>query len=339
MAAKSYNVGYGPNPTQVQYIASKDILTTAPAISVLDIACDKKTMQRQMGASIVYRRWFTGAVDATPAPEGAVKEARTLTWEDYNVTMLRYTERYQVTRVDYDLSPFNAVKGATERLKQLIISTRERVRWNAAVAGTNVLYNSSSVTARNQVNGPLTPGRFQTIGRSLENLKAMPFQPPIQGQDKEGTSPVEEAFYVFTHTDNQPDLRAFPGFIMAVQYPNGSKVHKREFGAWQQFRFLTTPEAIKYSAGGASSTTMLNTGGVADVYPTIVCGKEALCSVKLEGDGKEGFGNMGVDILDKPDKADPNNSWVDIVASWYDAALITANDWIWRLETAATANL
>jgi N4-gp56 family major capsid protein len=339
MAAKSYNVGYGPNPTQVQYIASKDILTTAPAISVLDIACEKKTMQRQMGASIVYRRWFTGAVDATPAPEGAVKESRTLTWEDYNVTMLRYTERYQVTRVDYDLSPFNAVKGATERLKQLIISTRERVRWNAAVAGTNVLYNSAAVTARNQVNGPLTPGRFQTIGRSLENLKAMPFQPAIQGANKEGTSPVEEAFYVFTHTDNQPDLRGFPGFTMAVQYPNGSKAHKREFGAWQQFRYFTTPEAIKYSAGGAASTTMLNTGGVTDVYPTIVCGKEALCSVKLEGDGKEGFGNMGVDILDKPDKADPNNSWVDIVASWYDAALITANDWIWRLESGATANL
>lgn len=338
MAAKSYTPGYGPNPNQTQIIASKDILTTAPAISVLDLACDKKTMMRQLGASINYRRWITPAVDATPAPEGAVKEARTLTWEDYTGTMLRYTERFQVTRVDYDLSPYNAVKGATDRLKQLIVSTRERVRWLAAIAGTNVVYNSTAVTARNQVNGPITPGRLQTVNRTLANLKAMPFKPEVGGQNKEGTAPIEEAWYLFTHTDAEADLRGFPGFLMRAAYPGGGG-GSREFGAWQRFRVHTSPEAYKLSGAGAATTTMLATSGNTDVYFGIACGKEALCSVKLEGGGKEGFGNLEVNILDKADKTDPNNSWVDITADWYDLAMITAQDWIVRMEFGATANL
>lgn len=339
MAAKSYAAGYGPNPTQVQYIASKDILTTAPAYETLNIACEMKTMQRQMGASIVYRRWITPAVDATPAPEGAQKEARSLTFEDFPGTMQRYTERIQVTRVDYDLSPFDAVMGAKARLTQLILSTRERVRFNAASAGTNVLYNSSAITTRATVNGPATPGRFQTIGRSLETAKAMTFTDGIGGQNKEGTSPVESAFFVFTHTDVQPDIRAFPDNIMAIAYPNGTRKHFREFSSWQNFRFFTTPEALTFPGGGAATTTMLATTGSANVYIWIVCGKEALCSVKLAGDGKDGFGNFGVKVLDQPDRYDPNNNWVDIVASWYDLCMITSNDWLWRLETAASANL
>ena len=339
MAAKSYQAGYGPNPNQTQLIAAKDILETSPAIAVIDIAFYKKSMNRQSGASIVYRRWLTGAVDTTPAPEGAVKESRTLLFEDFAGTMLRYTERYQVTRVDYDLSPFDAVKGATDRLKQLIVSTRERIRWLAATGGTNVIYNSSAVGARNQVNGPITPGRVQTVNRSLANLKAEPFQMEIGGTDKEGTSPVEAAFYAFTHTDMEPDLRAFPGFIMRAAYPSGSAVNKQEFGSFQRFRFITSPEAPKFSGLGASTTTMLATGGNTDVYPVVFCGKNALCSVSLAGNGAGGFGNLDVKILDKADKADPNNSWVDITADWYDLAMITSNDWLVRGEFGATANL
>lgn len=339
MAARSYQVGWGPNPTQVQYQAAKDILDTAPSITVIDIGFYNKKMNRKSGASIVYRRWLASAVDTTPAPEGSVKESRTLQHEDYAGTMLRYTERYQVTRVDYDLSPFDAVKGATERLKQLIVATRERVRWLAAVGGTNVYYNSTAVSARNQVNGPITPGRVQTVLRGLTNFKAEYFQKEIQGSDKEGTSPIEAAYYAFGHSDIEGDLRGFPGFSLVVNYGSGRGVHMQEFGAYQKARFFTSPDALKYAGGGAASTTMLATGGNADVYPVIFCGKNALCSVALEGSGQGGFGNLKVDILDKADKSDPNNSWIDICADWYDLAMITSNDWLARLEVAATANL
>ena len=339
MAARSYQVGYGPNPTQVQYQAAKDILDTAPSITVIDIAFYKKTMNRQSGASIVYRRWLASAVDTTPAPEGSVKESRQLQNEDFPGTMLRYTERYQVTRVAYDLEPWDAVKGATERLKQLVVATRERVRWLAAVGGTNVFYNATAITSRPTVNGPITPGRVQTVLRSLTNLKAEYFQKEIQGSDKEGTSPIEAAYYAFGHSDIEGDLRGFPGFARVVEYGSGRGAHMQEFGAYQKARFFTSPDALKFSGAGAASTTMLNTSGNTDVYPVIFCGKNALCSVALNGSGANGFGNLKVDILDKADKSDPNNSWVDVCADWYDLAMITSNDWLVRLEVGATANL
>jgi len=340
MAQRTY-ANWGPNAaTQEQYLALDHVLTTAPGYEVIKIACGEVTMPRQSGRSITMPRWLASAVDATPAPEGTQKESRTLLRDEFPGTMQRYTERYQVSRVAYDLEPWDAVKAAADILaKNLIPSTRERVRWNAATSGNNVVYNSSSITTRNTVNGPITPGRIQTIIRSLSATKAMTFADQIDGQNKEGTSPVESGFYGFFHSDEEPDLRALPGFQLAVTYPNGGTKKFREFGAFQNLRCFTTPEALKVAGGGASSTSMLNTAGVADVYLNVICGKEFLTTVKLAGAGKNGFGNLDVKILDQPDKADPNNNWVDIVASWYDLCILTSQDWGWRYETAASANL
>lgn len=340
MAQRQYQ-NWGPNPSQIQYLAMDQLLTTVPGWEVLKVACNEITMPRQSGAAIVLRRWLASAVDATPAPEGTQKAPRTLLQEDFNGTMLRYTERYQVSRYAYDLEPWDAVKGAADILaKNMIPSTRERVRFNAALSGTNVLYNSSAISSRATVNGPITPGRIQTIVRSLSSAKGMQHADSIEGANKQGTAPVESGYYWFTHTDPEPEIRGFPGFKLAIEYPNGGAGKKfREFGAFQNTRVFTTPEAVVYRGGGAASTTMVATGGLADVYTHILCGKEALTTVKLAGAGKNGFGNLNVEILDKPDKFDANNNWVDIVASWYDLCMVTSNDWLWRCETATTANL
>jgi len=325
--------------TAIQCLAMKELLTTVPAYEVTNIAFDKRTLNRQMGAAIVLRRWLTPSVDATPAPEGTQKEARNLVPNDYTGTMLRYTERIQVSRYDYDLHPWDAVKGGTQRMRELVVSTRERVRANSMVGGPNRIYNSAAVTARNQVNGAISPGRLQTVVRSLERAKAMLMTDVIGGQNKEGTAPVEGAYYAFTHSDLQPDLRALPGFQVVAQYPSGMTKNFREFGAFQNIRFFTTPEFPYYPGAGAATATMLATGGNTDVYPIVVCGQEAFTSVKLNGDGREGFGNLDVKVLDQPDKYDPNNNWVDIVSSWYDLAMPTAYEWSWIIEVGATANL
>src|ERR1041385_1994929 len=221
MAAKSY-AQWPAGSTAIQYLAEKEVLETAPAFETLNLATDRRTMKRQMGAAIDLRRWLTPAVDATPAPEGTQKSARTLIPEDFIGTMLRYTERIQVTRVDYDLSPWDAVQGGKDRLKQLILSTRERIRFNAGISGTNVLYNSSAISTRATANG-------------------FGFTEAMEGTNKEGTSPIEPAYFAFCHSNLQPDIRALPGFQRAADYP-GKKKHFREFGCWQNIRFFTTPE-------------------------------------------------------------------------------------------------
>lgn len=324
-----------PNP---QYLALKDLLDTAPAYESLNTACDERTVQRQMGANINLRRYFTPAVDATPAPEGTQKTPRSLLFEDFVGTMLRYTERFQVTRYDYDLNPYDAVKAAQDRLKQLIISTRERIRWNAAITFANVAYNSTAVGAINQVNGPIQPGRLQVIIRAIRNAKGFVFDETTPGINREGTSPTEACFNVYSHTDIEPDWRAFPDFQTAAETPSGKPKNLTHFGNWQNACVYTTPEALVLLGQGAATTTMKNTAGNADVYPVIVVARHALTSVKLSGGGKEGFGNLGIKVLDEPDKYDANNNWVDIVASWYDLCMVTSNDWGYVWYVAATLN-
>jgi N4-gp56 family major capsid protein len=339
MAMRGYNQWPTGN-TAIQYLLEKEVLETAPAYEAIAIATDERTLKRNMGNAIVLRRWLTPSVDATPAPEGTQKSARAIVPEDFTGIMYRYTELLQVSRVEFDLGPVDTVQGSKDRLKQLIASTRERIRFNAAASGTNVLYNSSAVSTRAGVNGPLSGGRLQIIVRNLMNAKAFMFKDAIAGTDKQGTSPVESAVFAFTHTNVQPDIRALPGFQRAADYP-GRTASQFEFGAWQNIRFFTTPEALYFPGSGAATTAMLNTGGTAgtaDVYPIYIMGKGALTSVKLAGAGEAGSGNFAISVLDKPDKYDPNNNFVDVVASWYDLCMVTSNDWLWRFEVATTAN-
>ena len=331
---------YPQGATAIQYLAEKEVLETAPAYETISLATDERTLKRNMGNAIVMRRWLTPGIDTTPAPEGTQKTARAIVPEDFTGTVYRYTELLQVSRYEWDLGPWDSVQGSKDRLKQLIISTRERIRFNAAATGTNVLYNSSAVTSRAQVNGPLSAGRLQIIVRNLMLAKAFMFSDAMGGTDKQGTSPVESAVFAFCHTNLQPDIRALPGFQRVADYP-GKPRSPREFGAWQNIRFFTSPEALFYPGAGAATTSMLNTGGTAgtaDVYPIFIMGQHALTSVKLSGEGEAGSGNFGIRILDEPDKYDPNNNFVDIVASWYDLCMVTSNDWLWRYEVATTAN-
>lgn len=339
MAQANYAQQNWPNSSAApQYLALKELLDTAPAYECINDACDERTVQRQMGANINLRRYFTPAVDATPAPEGVQKEPRSLLFEDFIGTMLRYTERFQVTRVDYDLNPYNAVQAAQDRLRQLILSTRERVRWNAAITFANIIFNSTAVSAINQVNGPIQPGRLQVIIRAIRNAKGEVFDKIEPGVNKEGTSPTEACYNVYSHTDVEPDWRAFPDFSTVAETPSGRPKSLCHFGNWQNACVYTTPEALILLGAGAATTTMKNTAGLADVYPIIVVARHALTSVKLAGGGKQGYGNLGITVLDDADKADPNNDWVDIVASWYDLCMVTSNDWGYVWYVAATLN-
>jgi N4-gp56 family major capsid protein len=339
MAVANFPQQNWPNASaNPQYLALKELLDTAPAYECIMDACDERTVQRQMGANVNLRRYFTPAVDATPAPEGVQKEPRALQFEDFAGTMLRYTERFQITRYDYDLNPYNAVKAGQDRLRQLIISTRERVRWNAALTLANVIYNSTAVSAVNQVNGPVQPGRLQVIIRAIRNAKGEVFDQTVPGVNKEGTSPTEACYNVYSHTDLEPDWRAFPDFQTCAETPSGKAKSLCHFGNWQNACVYTTPEAIVQKGAGAATTTMLATAGAADVYPVIVLARHAITAIKLAGEGKKGFGNLGIQVLDEADKFDPNNNWIDVVASWYDLAMVTSNDWGYVWYVAATAN-
>lgn len=334
------------NSANPQFIAMKEVLDRAKSFTALDIACDERKINAQSGNGVNLRRWVNPSVEATAGQvpnEGVNPPSRQLTYTDYTGTMGRYVEVFEVSRYNQDLHPYDAVKGSVDTGIDLVKSDQERVRWNAAIAGTNVLYNSAAITSRATVNGTITLGRIQTAIRAIRANKGDQFTANEGGQNKVGTSPVEAAYYAFCHTDMETDIRALPGFKTVAEYPSG-KGMDYEFGAVLNVRFFTTPELIPFVNAGAATTSLIATGtsgtssGSADVYPIVIVAKHAMTSVRVTGAGKNGTGNIKPEVLDKADKSDPSNERIYIAFSWYDLCMRTAEEWMYRIEVGATRN-
>jgi N4-gp56 family major capsid protein len=330
--------------TEVQYLAMKQVLDRAPAFVCMDIATDKRKMNRKSGAAVALRRWANPAIDTTANNTGISKTPRALAAVDFTGTMNRYTEAFQASRYEYDLHPWDSVKGATDVLSDFLIpETMETIRYNAAKAITTILYNSAAITSRAAVNGTISLGRIQTAVRGIRNYRGEPFRAAEVGQARDGTSPVEAAYYGFVHSDAEPDLRVVPGFKTVAEYPGGKGL-AHEFGCTQNVRWFTSPTFAPYANAGAASTTLKATGvtgtssGSADVYPFIIVAKHALTSIDLSGTGKAGFGNAMVNVLDKADKSDYNNDRIIVASDWYDLCIVTSNEWGCVIECGVTRN-
>jgi N4-gp56 family major capsid protein len=216
-------------------------------------------------------------------------------------------------------------------------STRERIRYLAANSGTNRIYNSASITQRPDVNGPITWGRLTVAVAGIRAAKGREYTAETGGTNKVGTSPTEAGYLCFVHTNAERDIRLIPGFVPKAKmapgnYPEGT------FGAVDNIIFVTSPEFVPYAGSGASTSTMLATGGNADVYPFILCARGGLTSIKFSGSERGGFGNGKANILDKADKSDYTNSRIIVSASWYDLCILSSFDWVAVVECAVTAN-
>lgn len=326
-------------PSNVPSIMQKDMLDRAEAFRRIDIAFDNIKIGKNTGASVIRSRWVNGAISVTPEPEGQNPPTQALTVESYTGTMQRYSAAYATSRYNDDLNPLDWAKGQADVLMTQVESTRERLQYNAALSGTNVLYNSAAIATRQTVNGVITLGRLQKAVASIEAAKGKTFTSEGGGSTKVGTSPVEAGFYCFVHTDAHPDIRNLPGFTKKAEmspgnYPIGT------FGCVDNVVFVTSPEFVPFlgAATSVSNSALRSTGGFPDVYPFILCAKGALSGVSLAGSGKAGYGNVEVAVLDKADKSDITNSRIVVSAAWYDLPMLVSYDWLVRIECAVTAN-
>jgi len=338
MATRAYTNSPGGN---TQYQAMKDFLWTPPANTYLAPVFDERTINKNTGNSVQFRRMVPMPVVTTPTGvvEGASPASQAFTTEDYTGTLVRYADVYETTRVNADLSPFNEVKEGTKQLRIKVDRTRERIRYNAAKAGTGVLYNSSTISTRATVNGVITAGRLQRAIAEIRGNRGDTFTEIDHGSTKVGSTPVEACYVAFCSTDLEPDLRNLPGFTVTAN-TTGAKF-KGEFGVFQNVRFITNADYVPFtdigaaigSSGFRSTSAVLN-----DVYPIIIVARGSLSAVKLRGTSSTGMGNGNVNILDKADKSDPNNLRVLLTADWYDLCLVTGNSYLRRIEVACTAN-
>lgn len=324
----------------VPHFAAAKLLENGGYVEAMDLVLSDTPLPLNGGKAIQFRRYLIPAVDTTPEAEGINKAPRALTPVDYTGTVDRYAEALQTSTYAASTEPWDIVKAMKENLEPLIMRTREAVRWASARAGSNVFYNSTAITSRGTVNGQITAAPLHNVDRLLKANRGLYFQGAMPGSDREGTSPIEASFLAFCHTNLEADLRVLPGFTVVANYGSGKPVHPNEFGALGNKRFITGPDYTGFADAGASAgTTLLSTSGTnADVYPIVVLAKNAMHAIKFAGAGKEGFGNLKIVHLDRPDKSDWSNARQISGAVWYDLIMRTCEEWMCRIEVAARKN-
>lgn len=326
-------------PANTPAIMSKKMLDRAEAFKRIGSGFQSRKIDKNAGASLILSRWVNTAISTTPEPEGQNPTTQALTSEAYTGTMQRYSAAFATSRYTSDLSPLDWIEGMTDVLMTQVESTRERIRYNAAISGTNVLYNSPAISTVQTVNGVITLGRLQKAVTTISKAKGRTFTTEANGTTKIGTAPVEAGFYCYHNSDAEPDIRNLPGFMPKAamapsNYPEGT------FGCVGNIIFVSSPEFVP-ALGAATSVTnsaLLSTGGFPDVYNFIVVARGALVDVSLGGSGKEGYGNVETYILDEADKSDTTNSRVVVSAAWYDLAMLVSFDWLVNIKCAVTAN-
>jgi len=76
----------------------------------------------------------------------------------------------------------------------------------------------------------------------LYSNNAEKMTPVIEGVNRFGTAPIDEAYWVLSHTDMRSDWKALESFIPTSQYPGQTAVLQAEFGAIDEARLVLSSQ-------------------------------------------------------------------------------------------------
>jgi N4-gp56 family major capsid protein len=279
------------------------------------------------------------AIDHLTA-EGVTSAAETIGVQDISATLNQYNILYGYTDKTFDLYEDEIPKAMTQLVGERTGLVHEMALFGVLKGCTNKFYGGTG-TSRGTVNGVISLIILRKIARSLAANHAEPISQMTQripASGLYGTSAVERCFPVFVSSDLHPDIRDLPGFTPVAKYGDPSKAVAGEFGACEEFRFISSPELVAVQDSGAavagSVPALLSTSGTyADVYQVIVGSADA-------------WGHIGVNINGKDltaltpgmkDKADPQGQRGYVGTKFYYNAVILNNLQMAVLEVATNA--
>lgn len=213
----------------------------------------------------------------TPAPES-------ITPRDVTVVINQYSCLYGFTDKTYDLYEDDIPKAMKEQIGDRVTFVNELIIFGALKACTNQYYGGTGTT-RATVNGGLTLGFVRKIVKALQANHAVMVTRVLKASGDFNTSAVPAGFFVYCHTDLEPDIRDLPNFTPAEKYASGVPM-ANEVGMCERFRFITSPELVSIQDGGAAigATGLYSTTGTSiDVYQIVVCAQDAWSQIAVRG--------------------------------------------------------
>ncbi len=325
-----------------------EILGHAVGVEVLGITGKQSAMPRNVGQTIVYRRYLpygaTAAdfntinrplvsVNAHELQEGVTPSADSLVPQDIEVKLREFGCLYQLTNRVADTYEDDVPAEMKKQCGERVGLLREMIRYGVIKSCANAFYSGGS--SRNAVSGKITSNLLRKVSRNLQANHSKRVTGILAPSPMISTSAVEASYLVFVHTDAESDIRDLPKFTPVAEYGSRKVVSQYELGSVENFRFITSPELAPYAnAGAAIGSTGLMGGTNVDVYPFIVVGEDAWGQVPLRGDN-------ALDPTYIPasqrDKSDPMGQRGYVGTRFYMNCTLLNEGWMAVVETGVSA--
>lgn len=296
-----------------------------------------------------FRRYFlTGATGSagngsgdfytplalTPLVEGVTPEGRSLSNQDYTVTLAQYGDYITITDVVNGTHPDNILGEATDILGENCAETVETLRYNVLKAGTNVFYGTA-VANRAAVANKISLADQRRVTTALNRQNAKKITSVVASTADFNTKSVEAAYVAVVHPDLETDIRDMTGFKPVADYGPHTTPWEGEIGSVEQVRYIATTVAKPFLDAGvatASAPTLRANSTNVDVYPVLYFARDAFGIVPLKG--KSAMTPMVVNP--KPAPGDPLAQRGTVGWKLWTATVILQEAFMVRLEVGAT---
>ena len=267
--------------------------------------------------------------------EGSAPPADTITPVDVTVTLLQYGCLYSYSDLTAELYEDNIPEQMVINCGERVTLVNEMIVFGELKSCLNQFFTGGNSTAT--VNAPIDGTTLQSVVASIQRHHGREVNMMLKPGEDFGTTAISSGYFCFCHTDAEPDLRKLPGFTPRERYANaGMTPMPNEIGAWERFRFITSPDLpSQLGAGAAVGATGLKAtlNGRIDVYSMIVLAKEAFCQVAVRGMASIDTTFIPHNVKQKPD---PLGQIGYVGAKWLKGVQIENDAWMAVIQCGVT---
>lgn len=321
-------------PRTAAYAVDKMLERAQPSLNMAKFAV-VTAVPKGKTKVVKWRRYGRLAATTTPLTEGVTPVQGNIAATDVTANLEQYGQRVQITDVIMDTHEDPVLNELSGSLGETAGQTQELIMYNALKAGTQVLYSNG--TARTDVNTAITATVLRRAVRQLKNQDTKPLTMMLNATDGVGTTPIPACYVCFVHPNVEMDLQNTTniptGYTRIQNYGTFKPLCDSEIGSFENIRFISSTLYTPLANAGGALGAMLG-GTAADVYQSLIVGKDSYATVNLSASGS---GLTPIVVNPKPSDSDPMGQRGHVAFKMWSAAAILNDAWMTRIEHAVTA--
>lgn len=321
-------------PRTAAYAVDKMLERAQPSLNMAKFAV-VTAVPKGKTKVVKWRRYGRLAATTTPLTEGVTPVQGNIAATDVTANLEQYGQRVQITDVIMDTHEDPVLNELSGSLGETAGQTQELIMYNALKAGTQVLYSNG--TARTDVNTAITATVLRRAVRQLKNQDTKPLTMMLNATDGVGTTPIPACYVCFVHPNVEMDLQNTTniptGYTRIQNYGTFKPLCDSEIGSFENIRFISSTLYTPLANAGGALGAMLG-GSAADVYQSLIVGKDSYATVNLSASGS---GLTPIVVNPKPSDSDPMGQRGHVAFKMWSAAAILNDAWMTRIEHAVTA--